>query len=104
MFFTSEGLGIQIPAKCKRCRNCKDCSFQVNQLSRCEQQELEVIKKNLQLDSNRKKWITTYPYKVDPNSLRDNRNQIESLLNRTEKRLLRDDDVKETYVVNFKIL
>ena len=101
-FFTSEGLGIDIPPKCKRCRSCKECSFQVNQLSRCEQHELEVIKENLRLDEVRNKWVTTYPYKIDPATLSDNRNQVEALLIKTEKRLLKNTDVKETYCRQFQ--
>lgn len=101
-FFTAEGLGINVPPKCKKCKACKECTFQINELSLCEQRELEVIKQNLKLDSIQNKWITTYPYKTDPATLIDNRYQVEMMLRRTEKRLSKDVSVKEQYCNQFQ--
>ena len=103
-FFSAESFGVNVPAKCKRCKSCKECTFEVNQISRCEQYELEVIKQNLKLDCIQKKWTTTYPYKLDPAVLRDNRDQADGFLRRTEKRISKNDIVKDQYCKQFQDL
>ena len=103
-FFTAETFGVNVPPKCRRCRSCKECTFDVNQISRCEQYELEVIKKNLKLDCVKSKWTTTYPYKVDPVILKENRYQADTFLKRTEKRISKSVVVKEQYCKQFQNL
>ena len=49
-FFTSEEFGVCVPARCKSCRGCKNCRFELHELSRTEQYELDVIRSNAQLN------------------------------------------------------
>ena len=89
-FLTQEKLGVSVPPRCKRCKNCDECSFETHQLSKVEQKELDTIKDNLKLDPTLNKWVTTYPYKTDPNVLQDNEEQADICLARVEKRLSRN--------------
>ena len=60
----------------------------MQELSREEQAELSEIRQNLSLDPKRKIWTTKYPYKHDPNVLQNNKEQVITMTERTEKRLL----------------
>ena len=71
-FLTLEDTPVRIPARCTSCINCPKCKFEVNQLSKCEQKELEVIRSNLKLDPIKNVCTTEYPYKMDPTMLKDN--------------------------------
>ena len=103
-FFTAEEFGVKVPPKCKRCKNCKDCSFEVNQLSLCEQRELEIMRDNLTLDTDENKWSTPYPYLKDPAKLKPNRDQAVAFLKKLEKRLEKQPEVKEQYCKQFQEL
>ena len=101
-FFIAEELGIKIPPRCNRCKDCKECKFEMHQLSRIEQHDLDVIRKNLQLDPTKNCWTTTYPYKCDPNVLEDNKDQVLLILERTEKRLARSKTSADIYCEQFR--
>jgi hypothetical protein len=100
-FITSESFGVSIPPRCIRCLGCKDCRFETQQLSRNEQEELAVIKRNLELNPVENKWTTTYPYKEDPSILPDNYDQAYAIMLRTEKRLTRNKEAAENYQREF---
>ena len=105
-FFTSESFGISVPPKCNRCKSCKDCKFETQQLSLIEQKELQVIREGLKLNPVENKWETGYPYKADPKVLNkdneDNRNQVISLMIKTENRLLKNLDAATKYNEQFE--
>ena len=64
-FFTTEGMGIDVPPN-KRCRKCK---FETEELSRIQQQELEIMRDSLTLDPIQRIWTTKYPCITDPSAL-----------------------------------
>lgn len=99
-FFSAEDLGIKAPVKCKKCKGCKDC-VEMNDMSRCEQYELEVIRNNLKFDEEKKRWVTTYPYKKLPVEIRDNKEQALKFLHRTERRLEKNPVVSQQYCQQF---
>ena len=101
-FFSAESFGVNVPPRCDRCKTCKHCRFEIHQLSISEQKELEVIRNNLKLDPISNKWSTEDPYTCDPSILKDNRAQASSLLERTERRLSRNNDIKEEYRKQFR--
>ena len=101
-FFSAEDFGVKVPPRCHRCKNCKDCKFETHQLSRIEQNELDVIKNNLKLDPIKNQWTTRYPYRCDPSILEDNRTQALLMLERTEKRLSRSKYSADKYCEQFK--
>ena len=104
-FFTAESFGVNVPPKCKKCQGCKECKWQSQQLSRLEQQELQVIRNNLQLNPMTNKWETEYPYKVDPEILSrdgDNRAQAIALMVKTENRLRRNTEAAREYCEQFQ--
>ncbi len=94
-FITAEGLGIDIPRKCKSCQGCRECDFEVRSLSWKEQQELQEIEKGLDLDTVARKWTATYPMERDPSELRNNFNQALSCMASLEKRLKRTGQLEE---------
>ena len=104
-FFTAEGFGVQVPPKCNNCKNCKECNFERTQMSRVEQNELTIIKNNLQLDPTECCWTTEYPYKEDPMILNkdgtDNRELAKKLLVRNERRLLKSPERAAAYCKEF---
>ena len=67
-----------------------------------EQKELETIRSNLKLDPVNNKWMTKYPYKIDPGVLKDNKRQAICLLIKTENRLSKNKDASEKYCEQFE--
>ena len=92
-FFTTEGFGVEGPDKCKKCTRiqeaCNDCK-QAHQMSRLERYELKQTEEALTLDPITERWTTEYPCRLDPNLLKENRQQALALAERTEKRLEKD--------------
>ena len=72
--------GVCVPAQCKSCKGCKNCRFELHELSRTEQYELDVIRSNKQLDPINNRWTTKYPFKVDPPILEDKKEQVISVM------------------------
>ena len=100
-FFTAEDFGVKIPPRCNKCKGCRECRFETQQISRIEQQELDVIRENLQLDPIENKWTTKYPYKSDPAILQNNKTQAIAMTQKTEKRLSKDKRAAEKYNEQF---
>ena len=94
-FITAEGMGIDIPRRCKSCQGCRECDFEVRSLSWKEQQELQEIEKGLELDTVNKKWTATYPMERDPSELKNNYNQAMSCMLSLEKRLKKTGQLDE---------
>ena len=85
-FLTAEGLGVEIPKRCKSCQCCKECNYKALHLSWKENEELKAIEDGLSYDMKKAKWIAKYPFKTDPSVLSDNRSQALSLMKGLEKR------------------
>ena len=100
-FFSTEDLGVKLPARCARCKNCKTCTTDVYQLSMKELRELTVIEENLVLDPLECRWETPYPYKMHPSILENNERQADDLLCRQEKRFKESEDDKKMYNEQF---
>ena len=96
-FFTSEEFGVCVPARCKSCKGCKNCRFELHELSRTEQYELDVIRSNIQLDPIKNRWTATYPFKANPSLLVDNKEQAIALMKKQEKRLLNNNEAADQY-------
>ena len=96
-FFSAEEFGVSVPPRCKRCQGCKDCQFETHQLSRNEQKELDVIRDNMKLDPTINTWTAKYPYKCDPAVLHNNKMQVVSITEKTEKRLAKDKQLEKQY-------
>lgn len=94
-FLTTEGLGVQLPRRCRNCNNCYECSFKGLHLSWQDNKELAMIEQGLSLDIVKKKWTSDYPFKCDPNILKNNRAQAISLMQSFEKRLKRNGRLEE---------
>ena len=89
-FLTAEGLGIQLPRRCKTCLQCKECSFKACHLSWQENIELKAIEDGLSLDMSAGVWVAEYPFKVDPDILVNNRSQAIVMMKNLEKRLVKN--------------
>ena len=88
---------MKLLPRCDRCVNCKHCTYQIHQMSREDQRELNMIEDNLSFDPEEKQWTASYPCKFDPMLLQNNENQARSLLEGLEKRLAKDPPVREAY-------
>jgi hypothetical protein len=62
-----------------------------------EEQELKVIRENLEYDESCQCWITSYPWIVDPKGLPNNYNAALATLEKTERTLLKDEHWENTY-------
>ena len=97
-FFTTEGMGINVPPR----KTCKTCKFETEELSRIQQQELEIMRDSLTLDPIQRKWTATYPCALDPTVLKDNKSQAIALTEKTEKRLMKDQCMLQQYNDKFQ--
>ena len=94
-FLSSEAFGVDAPRRCSTCKGCKECKFKNTQISYEEMTELTHIENNLKLDVKKKKWIADYSYKQDPCILKDNYTQAFACMTSLEKRLKKNDQVKQ---------
>ena len=62
-----------------------------------EEQELSLIRGNLQYDKTNRRWITKYPWLVDPRSLPDNYSSALATLKNTERKLRQDQTWAKVY-------
>ena len=88
-FLDGEELAVSQPRRCDNCVNCKNCSVKQLEMCRKDKRELEMIKSNLKLNLNERKFTFVYPYIKDPSALTDNRHQSVSMALGLERRLLR---------------
>ena len=71
-FLDGEELAVSQPRRCDNCVNCKNCSVKQQEMCRKDKRELEMIKSNLKLNLNERKFTFVYPYIKDPSALTDN--------------------------------
>ena len=95
-FIMAENLGTEILPKCGGCK-CGKCPIRGHTYSFKEEQELELINSNLTYDSENERWVTSYPWIVDPQLLPNNYNAALATLCNTEKRLLIDPNWGSKY-------
>ena len=84
-FFSAEQFGVEIPRRCRACKGCKNCKFETHELSRVEQQAVEVFRNNLELDPIEERWTAKYAFIEDPNTLEDNKHQVVNMLEEREE-------------------
>ena len=95
-FVQGEELGTEVNPRCGGCR-CNKCPIVGHSYSFKEEQELKLIQENLEYDVEKKCWITSYPWLVDPASLPNNYNEAFATLRNTERSLRKDQQWSETY-------
>ena len=98
-FHDIEGLGIMCTPKCGSCR-CGGCAPGTRNITLKEERELLMIENGLERQPGF--WKASYPWIRSPDSLEDNRHVAEAMLKSTEKRLLKDKDLSETYQSQIK--
>ena len=95
-FILGEHLGTTCFPRCGACR-CGKCPLPGHSFSFKEEQELQLIQSKLRYLKDPGRWITGYPWVVDPHSLPDNYVAAYSTLCRTEKTLAKDAAWQSTY-------
>ena len=95
-FIVGEELGTESTPKCGSCK-CGKCPLPGHSLSFREEQELHLIRSNLEYDQEKKLWVTSYPWLVDPSTLPDNFSAAFATLKNTEKRLMKDAEWAKSY-------
>ena len=101
-FITTEGFGVTVPKSCDNCKNCKVCKYEAHRLSMEEKRDLQTLRASLKLDPIEQVWTTPYPCKVDPSILKNNKEQALALVQKTEKRLLKDPPTATKYNEQFR--
>ena len=87
-FHSVEGLGVSCIPKCGACR-CGKCHPGGKDMSLKEEREYELIRNNVQFNPERSRWMTSYPWIINPNKLVKNRSIAFKILKSTERRLLK---------------
>ena len=95
-FVLGEELGTETTPRCGGCR-CGKCPIAGHTYLFTEEQELNVIRENLEYDEPNQRWITSYRWIVEPKSLPDNYNTALATLEKTERTLLKDELWANTY-------
>ena len=88
-FFRSESIGTVVQPACGGCR-CGDCPISGMKYSFIEQQEYDVIQRNLVYKEDEKRWFTEYPWKTDRSALPRNEKEALRLLLNVERSLQKD--------------
>ena len=92
-FICGEDLGTEITPRCGSCR-CGKCPVVGHTYSSKEQQELMLIRENLEYDIAHQCWVKSYPWLVDPSTLPNNYHAAP--LRKTEQTLSKDKQWMET--------
>ena len=85
-FWEAECLGVQPPKRCGRCLLCTTCSDPGLIHSRKDQEDLEILKKGVQLVGGELR--VQYQFRKDPRSLPNNRNVAVKIAEKLERKLL----------------
>ena len=93
-FMSAEGFGVDVPRRCRNCRGCKECGAKAGQLTWTESMELAQIERGLTLDVEKKRWTAEYPYRVEPDVLKNNYNQAFACMCSLERRLNKTDNLQ----------
>ena len=84
-FWFGESLGVSSPRRCGKCLRCPDCTDPALIRSRNDQDELDILKKNVRLVNGQ--LHVNYPFIRDPTCLPFNRNSVLRMAKNQEKRL-----------------
>ena len=95
-FIVGEDLGTESTPRCGNCK-CGKCPLPGHSLSFREEQELHLIRSNLEYDKVNQVWVTSYPWLVDPFTLPDNFSAAFATLKNTEKRIKKDPEWAQSY-------
>ena len=85
-FYKIENLGVECVLRCGSCK-CGHCVVGSKNYSIKEEQELELIEKNMKFDAQDNRWLAEYPWIKDPADLPNNRRVALAMLYSTERRL-----------------
>ena len=91
-----EEVGTEVLPRCGGCR-CSKCPVVGHTYSFREEQELRMIRENLEYDEEKRCWITSYPGTSDPALFPDNYDQALATLKKTERTLDKDVQWADTY-------
>ena len=89
-FNCGEEIGTKITPRCGSCC-CGKCPTVGHTYLFKEEQELKMIKENLEYDSVKQCWVTSYPWLVDPGTLPNNYGSALATLKNTERTLSKDE-------------
>jgi hypothetical protein len=101
-FIRCEDMVTEVQPRCGSCK-CGKCPIKGHTYSFKEQQELEMIRNNLEYDKEKGVWVTKYPWLLEPNLLPSNYKAVLATLKNTEKTLQkRGSQWSETYANQIK--
>ena len=95
-FISGEEIRTEFTPRCGSYR-CGKCPTVGHTYSFKEEQELRMIQENLENDSVKQCWVTSYPWLVDPATLLNNYGSALATLKNTERTLSKDEWWAETY-------
>ena len=96
LFFKSQAIGTVVQPECGGCK-CGNCPIPGMKYSFKQQQEYEVIQKNLSYDENKKRWYTEYPWLTERSALPRNDHSALKLLLTLENLLRKKPELAEKY-------
>ena len=96
-----DSIGAACDPICGGCR-CGKCPPGGKEMTLADERELAVIKEGLtyrlsDAHSDKPHWDASYPWKEDPSTLPNNRNAVKATFLKSEKRLSRNPEWKDTY-------
>ena len=94
-FMEAEEMGVPPRKRCSRCRACAGCSEEGVVRSRVEEEELELLRQNIRIDTSKKRLKVRYPFVKDPARLVYNRGVAEAMAEKLEARLRRKGKLEE---------
>ena len=95
-FVLGEQLGTSCIPRCGSCK-CGKCPLPGHSFSFKEEQELDLIQSKLRYEPDPGRWVTGYPWLVDPSSMPNNYVAALSTLVRTEKTLAKEPEWQAIY-------
>ena len=101
LFFQSQALGTVVEPKCGGCK-CSKCSIPGMKYSFKEQQEFDIIQKNLFYCAEHKRWVTEYPWATDRSRLPRNEKAAFQWLLSLERSLKKDPELADDYCQQIK--
>ena len=82
------------PRRCLRCRNCQSCRYEHEEVTRQEQEELQMIRDNTWLDSSCQRCFTRYPIIKSTDTLQYNEWQALSIAKSMKKHLIKNGQIE----------
>ena len=95
-FHTIEGLGVTCIPQCGSCK-CGKCHPGGKDMSLKDEREYELIESKIKFNSERGRWMASYPWIRDPKELKPNKHIALKILQSTERRLSQNQEHAELY-------